>query len=168
MAWHTSIRYAPPQPRVRVFADRADGTLYYLSHNDDATLPALGSAASLPAGQIIPTAAEEPVMPCPLGRIRLYVEDADLTYEVAADGPRDLAAGVQDEPVFTIRFGDRTTILQITADEVATFGDPLCLTRYTGLGTTTVITSLGCDYDVIGEVEEVIFESDIYEPGIYE
>ena len=118
----------PPAPSGVAMLGRDDGLLYWLS--DDGAGGVLLNQTSLPRswGATVRDAFDGPVLPSPLGRLRLYITGAALQYELA--DPRSL--GVTNQRILSRRRGHTKDVYELTAEEPFSFGDALTFTLVSG------------------------------------
>lgn len=153
-----------PLPRPIVFADRDDGTLYLLTHDSETETPVLET----PVPARIRARPEEPLLRAPRDLLRLYVEAGSLRYEEVAEAERGLGTslGVQGEGVFTFPLSGERMTLEIHAASYVDFGDPLCLTKISGLGRLVEREELGCDLFLVFQ-DDGVFEDNVFEEGVF-
>lgn len=146
------------KPTPAVFADRVDGTLYMLTFNVDDDEVTLTSTIPTSVAYV----AREPQLKGDGLYVRLYVSDGALRYEVVGEG-KELDEG----PVLSLNTVHPRTTYQVYAGAcLTTFGDPVGLIKYEGLGTVDVtITDLGCVQFLVSEGD--VFEDGVYEEGVY-
>ena len=118
----------PPSPAGVAMTGRDDGLLYWLSDNGSGAV-SLVLFTSLPRswGATVRGPTDGPLLPSPMGLLRLYVTGAALSYELA--GPR--SAGASVARVLSRRRGHTSQVYELTAADPFTFGDALTFTLVT-------------------------------------
>ena len=141
------------RPTPAVFSDREDGTLYMLTFSVDDDEVELTSTIPTSVAYV----AREPQLEASGFYVRLYVSDGVLRYEEVDEGNE-----LDEGPVLSLNTAHPRTTYQVYAGAcLATFGDPVGLIKYEGLGTADVtITDLGC-------VQFLVSASDVFEDGVF-
>lgn len=118
----------PPLPAGFVMTDRVTGTEYLLSHNSSTNTVLLTTPVPGLWRGVAIDAFSGPVLPSPIGLLRLYVASGTLTFDLAPSSFK----GVNHPIVATRNFGENGIVYEVTASAVAALGDALTVTRILG------------------------------------
>ncbi len=114
----------PPTPAGVAMTGRDDGLIYLLQDSGGAV--SLNQVSTLPKnwGATLRGPFDGPLLPSPMGLLRLFVTGAALDYELA--GAR--SAGVAAARILSRRLGHTSQVFELTAKDPFSFGDALTFT----------------------------------------